>query len=279
MDTLLQRSRAALRSSWMIALAAAGLAGCGGSGSEPAAGNPPAPTRRHGHVARQHHGCGRRLRQLFRRRAVRHFGAARRRHRRGIAGDDAHRLRPADRSLGPAGRRHSRARRHRRRQRSASTTPMPKCSSSPAAKSSARTSSARTARRSASPSSTSSSLLAITWSSLAAARRLLALDFDLAASHDVDLARIAAGRHRAPVHRRRDRARRREGAPLARRPRLDRRRGQLVHRRRSPVVPSRRRSRSSHGAHDRFDLVRDRRRARDRRQPASRRLPPSPPAR
>ena len=44
MDTLLQRSRAALRSSWMIALTLAGLAGCGGSGSEPAAGNPPAPT-------------------------------------------------------------------------------------------------------------------------------------------------------------------------------------------------------------------------------------------
>ena len=44
MDTLLQRSRAALRSSWMIALTLAGLAGCGGSGSEPTANNPPAPT-------------------------------------------------------------------------------------------------------------------------------------------------------------------------------------------------------------------------------------------
>ena len=44
MDTLLQRSRAALRSSWMIALTLAGLAGCGGSGGEPTAGNPPAAT-------------------------------------------------------------------------------------------------------------------------------------------------------------------------------------------------------------------------------------------
>jgi hypothetical protein len=44
MDTLLQRSRAAFRSSWMIALTLAGLAGCSGSDSEPTAGNPPAPT-------------------------------------------------------------------------------------------------------------------------------------------------------------------------------------------------------------------------------------------
>jgi hypothetical protein len=44
MDTLLQLSRAAFRSSWMIALTLAALAGCSGSGSEPTAGNPPAPT-------------------------------------------------------------------------------------------------------------------------------------------------------------------------------------------------------------------------------------------
>ena len=109
--------RGRFASSWMIALAARGARRVRRlrQSSQPPS-NPPAPTQRHGYVAGQHHGCGRRLRQLFRRRAVRHLGAARRRDRRGIAGDDAYRLRAADRSLGSVGRRHSGARRHRRRQ-------------------------------------------------------------------------------------------------------------------------------------------------------------------
>lgn len=43
MDTFLQRARASARSAWMIALAAASLAGCGGSGGSSTA-TPPAPT-------------------------------------------------------------------------------------------------------------------------------------------------------------------------------------------------------------------------------------------
>lgn len=44
MDTFLQRTRATWRSSWMIVFAALGLAGCGGSGGSTSASNPPTPT-------------------------------------------------------------------------------------------------------------------------------------------------------------------------------------------------------------------------------------------
>jgi len=44
MDTFLKRTRALARSSWMIAFAAAALAGCGGSGGSTSTVNPPAPT-------------------------------------------------------------------------------------------------------------------------------------------------------------------------------------------------------------------------------------------
>lgn len=44
MDTLLKRIRAIFRSSWMIALATAGFAGCSGSGGSTSASNPPTPS-------------------------------------------------------------------------------------------------------------------------------------------------------------------------------------------------------------------------------------------
>jgi hypothetical protein len=44
MHTFLKRARAALGSTWMIAAAAAALAGCGGSGNAPTTANPPPPT-------------------------------------------------------------------------------------------------------------------------------------------------------------------------------------------------------------------------------------------
>ncbi len=43
MEILLKRTRAVARSTWMLALAAAGLAGCSGSGDSASAGNPPPP--------------------------------------------------------------------------------------------------------------------------------------------------------------------------------------------------------------------------------------------
>src|SRR5688572_29031985 len=49
MDTSYTRMRAALRASWIAALEAVGLAGCGGSGgSDPAAANPPTATSEFG---------------------------------------------------------------------------------------------------------------------------------------------------------------------------------------------------------------------------------------
>ncbi len=172
MNTLLpQRIRAALRSSWIDR--ARGRGPCGVrrfrgrlDGVEPASSH-----GRYRHPARQPHRRRRRLRQLLRRRAVRHLAAARRRHRRGAAGDDAHRFRPADRALRPAGRRDSRARRHRRRQdpprlrqrrgvRRIGRPSRPR----QRRRSERRTARRHRARRSSSPR-------AITWSSRAVARR------------------------------------------------------------------------------------------------------------
>ena len=108
---------------------------------------------------------------------------------------------------------------------------------------------------------------------------LLALDFDLAASHEVDLAQSPPVVNSATLYRRGNRARRRERAAPARRARLHGRRRQLVYRRRSPLVPPGRRPRPRHRAHD---AARRRSRStacRPPAPPASRRSPRNRPAR